>query len=89
MFAHCWCVRQLLKFLPLAPRSDVFEFYGVILNRITLLRLSDEQLSFFVMPEFSLSERLENAHDEPIWAVTHVKENMFATGSLDESVKLW
>ncbi len=41
------------------------------------------------MPEFSLSERLENAHEEPIWAVTHVKDNIFATGSLDESVKLW
>ena len=41
------------------------------------------------MPEFVLSERIENAHEEPIWAVTHVKEDIFATGSLDESVKLW
>ena len=67
----------------------MFEFYSVILNRAILTRVSDEQLFFCVMPEFSLSERLENAHDEPIWAVTRVKENMFATGSLDESVKLW
>ena len=41
------------------------------------------------MPEYVLSERFENAHDEPIWTVTHVKDNIFATGSLDESVKLW
>jgi hypothetical protein len=41
------------------------------------------------MPEFALSERVENAHDEPIWTATHVKENIFATGSLDESVKVW
>jgi hypothetical protein len=43
----------------------------------------------FFMPEFTLGLRVEHAHEEPIWAVTHVKDNIFATGSLDESVKLW
>ena len=62
--------------------------YRLILSRKPPAHL----LTFFslcFMPEFSLGLRVENAHEEPIWAVTHVKDNIFATGSLDESVKLW
>jgi hypothetical protein len=61
------------------------------LDRVPFLKRCCTMSSRFLcfMPEFSLIERVDNAHEEPIWALAHVKENIFATGSLDESVKIW
>jgi hypothetical protein len=78
-------IQQALLQAPARRRQITCRIARVILEAA----LSTQRLVIFFMPEFSLSERLENAHEEPIWAVTHVKDNIFATGSLDESVKLW